>query len=155
MRGTLPDNDQPSSSELAPEEKVHLAGAERRIWRWVLVLGIAGVVVSWPLGGWRWAGGFAMGAALSALNFRWMKAAVSAVSELAIPPNPAAEKRSPQTAGVVLRGLLRYALIGVAGYVIFKSSFLSLGAFFLGLFLFLAAILVEVAYEIYFAFRKP
>ena len=52
-----------------------------------------------------------------------------------------------------MRFVLRYALIGLVGYAIFKSSFVSLGAFFLGLFLFIAAILAEVAYEIYRALR--
>jgi hypothetical protein len=150
----MPEDQQPASSELAPEEKIHLAGAEQRIWRAVWVLGILGVAVCWISAGGRWAGGFAIGATLSAVNFRWMKSAVSAVSELATSQPAAGEKPPPQTSGVVVRGVLRYALIGVAGYVIFKSSFVSLGAFFLGLFLFLAAILVEVAYEIYFAFRN-
>ena len=54
---------------------------------------------------------------------------------------------------MVLRVMLRYALIGVIGYVIFKSSFVSLSAFFIGLFLFLGAILIEMAYEVYSGFR--
>jgi len=57
-------------------------------------------------------------------------------------------------AGVAARFVLRYALIGLAGYAIFVSSLVSLGAFFLGLFLFIAAILAEVAYQIYGAFRR-
>jgi hypothetical protein len=55
----------------------------------------------------------------------------------------------------VARFVLRYALIGVAGYAIFRSSTLSLEAFFAGLFIAIGAILAEAAYQIYRGFRDP
>ena len=136
---------------IAPTERELLSGAERRLNLATWVLGIAGIAICWLWYGTRGAGGFAAGAILSAVNFRWLKGAANAVSALAVGGTESTPEQAaghPQPAGLVIRLLLRYALIGVAGYAIFKSSFFSLGAFFAGLFLFLGAILVEVAYEI-------
>jgi hypothetical protein len=161
-----------------------LAGTERRIARAMWVLGVAGTVACAIWGGFEWGAGFAAGAALSALNFRWMKAAVTALADAAsgqltrpADPQPrgddgpgslplgeplltdeAAPQRYAQPGrgtAVAARFVLRYALIGFVGYAIFISSIVSLAAFFLGLFLFIAAILAEVAHQIYGAFRSP
>ncbi len=85
----------------------------------------------------RHGGGFALGSALSILNFHWMKGAVDALAGL-----------SARRAPIVAKFLLRYALIIAAGYVIFRSSVLSLSAFLAGLFVFVAGILVEMVYEL-------
>ncbi len=146
------------SSQIPAAEQALLAGAELRIAQGIWVLGIVGIGVCWLWGGWSWSAGFMVGAALSALNFHWMKGAVGTLADLAssqaVQEADGEPPRKPETAPVVIRFVLRFALIGIAGYVIFKSSFISLGAFFAGLFLFLAAILAEVAYQVYRAFRK-
>ena len=140
----------------AAEERL-LSGADRRMATTMWIVGIAAMPLCWLWQGWRGAGGFAIGAVLSAVNFRWMKGAVSSLATLASqtasalgepPPRPAG------SAGMAIRIVLRYALIGAGAYVIFKSSIVSLGAFFAGLFLYLAAILVEVAYEIFYSIRN-
>jgi hypothetical protein len=123
------------------------------------VLGGLGTGACWLWRGPGWGAGFAVGAFLSALNFHWMKTAVTALADLAASPpiEPAdagAPRRQVRSGGIVIRFMLRYALIGVAGYAIFKSSFISLGAFFLGLFLFVAAISAEMGYQIYRGFRS-
>ena len=156
-----------------------LAGTEQRINKAMWVLGAAGTILCLLGGGWGWGAGFAAGAVLSALNFRWMKTGVQALADAAslsdashtaepagLPETAAssaeesldqttsvAASRRPRSRSVGGRFVLRYALIGVVGYAIFRSSLVSLGAFFLGLFLFIAAILAEVAYEIYRALR--
>jgi len=53
------------------------------------------------------------------------------------------------------RIMLRYALIGAAGYAIFVSSLISLEAFFAGLFLFVGAVLLEVCYELWRGLSGP
>jgi len=161
----------------APEAEL-LAGTERRINKAMWALGAAGTILCGLWKGWGWAAGFAIGAVFSALNFRWMKLAVHAVADAASgSPSSAApgqtfvtdtasaavpatgegvseQAASPRPSGAVwVRFVLRYALIGLVGYVIFKSSFVSLGAFFLGLFLFITAILAEITYQIYCAFE--
>ena len=166
----------------APEAEL-LAGTEQRIQRAMWALGAVGTALCWLWQGWGWGAGFAIGAVLSALNFRWMKTAVHVLAEAASsqpPSSPLREAPVPgsgaapageslehpvraasedpparrSSGGVPIRFLLRYALIGLVGYAIFKSLLISLGAFFLGLFLFIAAILAEIGYQIYCAFRN-
>jgi hypothetical protein len=166
----------------APEAEL-LAGTERRIARAMLVLGVAGTLVCLVWGGVEWGAGFAVGAALSALNFHWMKTAATALADAAtghasqLPsgdfgstddevrtygegaqqgdtPAPQPQRQHSRGVGVAVRFVFRYALIGLVGYAIFISSLISLGAFFLGLFLFIAAILVEIAYQVHGAFRS-
>ncbi|OFW21741.1 MAG: hypothetical protein A3H27_00910 [Acidobacteria bacterium RIFCSPLOWO2_02_FULL_59_13] len=139
------------NSEIPEPEKRLLAGAEQRINRGMCALGILGVLACWLLRDWKWGAGFAVGATLSAINFHWLKAAVSGIADVAT--NPGDRQRSARASRSIFRFVLRYALIVVAAYVIFKSSFISLGAFFIGLFVFLGAILIEVAYEIYLGLR--
>jgi hypothetical protein len=87
-----------------------------------------------------------------------MKAAISAVVQAAAPLPASSDSANQEprkgSGGIVARFVLRYALIGVAAYVIFRSSAVSLAAFFVGLFVAIAAILAEVAYQIYLGFRK-
>ena len=146
------------SGMLSAEDESFLAGAGRRMYRGMWVLGAAGVVVCWLWHGWRWAGGFAAGAALSGLNFHWLHSAVRSVSEAFTAPRSGDMERSrphaPGAAGSAIRIVLRYALIAIAGYAIFVSSFFSLEAFFIGLFLFLGAVMVEAGYEVYCGFRS-
>jgi hypothetical protein len=174
----MADEPGPESQPIPAPEAELLAGTERRINKAMWALGAAGTLVCFFGGGFGWGAGFAIGAVLSALNFRWMKLAAHAVADAASGPPPSAapgpafvtdpasseapaadevvpeQSAPPRPAGAVwVRFVLRYALIGLVGYAIFKSSFVSLGAFFLGLFLFIAAILAEIVYEIYRAFR--
>ena len=154
---TTPPTSPAESWEMSHDDQEFFSGAERRMMRAMGAAALAGIVIGWLARGWRWAAGFAIGSILSAVNFRSMKRAVAAISHLAAertalpgegPPAP-----PPSGAGVAIRLMLRYALIGAVGYAIFKSSFVSLHAFFLGLFLFLAAIFAEAAYELYCNFR--
>ena len=156
---TTPPTSPAESWEMSSDDQHFFYGAERRMMRTMGAAAIAGLVIGWLARGWRWAAGFAIGSILSAVNFRSMKKAVAAISHLAAertalpaegPPAP-----PPSGAGVAFRLMLRYALIAAVGYAIFKSSFVSLQAFFLGLFLFLAAIFAEAAYELYCNFRHP
>ena len=146
-----------ASSQIPPAERELLAGAERRIVRALWLLAIVGTPLCWLLRDWRWAAGFAIGAVLSGLNFSWMKAGVQAMADAASPASGESVstlRARPSTVGVVARFVLRYALIGAVGYAIFKSSLVSLTAFFLGLLLIVLAILAEMAYQVVCAFRK-
>ena len=148
----MPDSLIGASPEIPPAEQELLAGADRRIYRAMGLLGLGGAILCWLWRDWHWGAGFAVGAILSALNFHWMKTAVGLLTQTVDSGAPA--RLTLRSAGILARFLFRYALIGAAGYVTFKSSFISLKAFFIGLFLFLAAILVEVACQIYYGFRK-
>lgn len=143
--------------QIPPEELKLLAGVEPRIFRTTLLLGIIGAATFWLWRGPDWATGFAIGAALSALSFQWMKTAIHALADEAVSAGSNVKPGSKPKrggAGTVARFVLRYALIGIAGYVIFRSSVVSLAAFFAGLFVAIAAVLGEVGYQIYLSFRS-
>jgi hypothetical protein len=128
-----------------------------RVYRAMWVLGALGLPLFWYWKGWRWGAGFAIGATLSALNFHWLHSAVDTIGHsllAATNDNVPPERNSPSAMGSAFRILLRYALMGGAAYAIFISSLVSLTAFFIGLFLFLGAVLVEAAYELWIGLRS-
>jgi len=106
-------------------------------------LGGTGVLVAAFYGGWRWAGGYLLGAIASYANFRWLKQMVSALSG-------AAAAKSPGTRFAVIFGL-RYLLLGIGGYAILSFSTLSLTAAFVGLFVSVVAVILEILYELMYA----
>ena len=162
----MPEEIHTAPGAIPAREVELLAGTERRISRAMIALGVIGTILCAVWGGSQWGIGFAIGAALSALNFRWMKAAVQALADAATghwaapdrnPASGAAQAPPPRRGGGVgtaVRFVFRYALIALVAYAIFLSSLASLEAFFAGLFLFIAAILAEVARQIYGAFRN-
>jgi hypothetical protein len=138
-----------SIAEVPEAEQRLLAGVEGRIARAMAALAIAGGAGFWLWRGGSWAAGFVIGAVVSALNFLWMKNAVSLLAEAAASGGQPGKRHS----GTVARFVLRYALIGLAGYAIFHSSAISLEAFFAGLFTAVGAILAEAGYQVYRGFR--
>ena len=113
------------------------AAAERRIGRYQLVLAALGTAGAAWLAGWNGAAGFAAGAAVSSLNFRWLKQGVDALSG------------KPAPRRLLWKFVGRYVLIGVAAYAILKYSSWNLKALLAGFFLFVAAVLVEICFEIW------
>jgi ATP synthase I chain len=91
---------------------------------------------------------FAAGALISILNFYWLALTVRAAGAKA-----EASGGKSGRAGVMVRFFLRYLLIALAAYVIFRSSADSLYGLFAGLSLPVAAILIEAGLEIYSALR--
>ena len=107
------------------------------------ILSGAGLLVAAVYGGWRWAAGYLLGAIASYANFRWLKQMVSALSD-------AAAAKSPGTRFAVIFGL-RYLLLGIGGYAILNFSTLSLTAAFVGLFVSVAAVILEILFELIYA----
>ncbi len=114
-----------------------------RIQYLMMVLGGAGLAAAAIYGGWRWSAGYLLGAIASYVNFRWLKQIVSALSD-------AAAKKPPSTRVAVIFGL-RYLLLGIGAYAILNFSTLSLAAAFAGLFVSVAAVILEILYELMYA----
>jgi hypothetical protein len=95
------------------------------------------------------AAGFAVGCAIAILNFHWLKRVVSALADRA---TGSGERQ--RSTGVVLRFLLRYLLVAAVAYAIFRVSTASLYGLLAGLFLPVAAILMEAVYELMVAVRR-
>jgi hypothetical protein len=110
----------------------------------MLVLGIAALITGCIFFGWRVGLGFALGATIAYLNFHWLKKVVAGLTELTI-GTPTSSR------GVVHRFLLRYFLMAIIAFVILTVSRESLYGLFAGLFLPVAAILCEAAYEAFAA----
>jgi hypothetical protein len=91
--------------------------------------------------GWQWALGFAAGAAASLLNFRWLHHLVASLGE---------GRRAPRKRLVFFLAA-RYLLLGLCGYVIVKVFGLSLVAALIGLFVAVAAVILEIIYELIYA----
>jgi hypothetical protein len=110
----------------------------------MLVIGVAAFLTGWTYFGWKIGLGLALGCAISYLNFHWLKKVVAGLAELTIQSGAPASSR-----GIVHRFLLRYFLMALVAFAILTVSRESLYGLFAGLFLPVAAILCEAAYEGY------
>ncbi len=127
-------------------DEAFFARAVRRIRRTTLVLGGAGMVAAAVAGGLPAGGGFLLGAGASYLNFKWLKRLVDALG-------PAASSARPPRARVAVFLGLRYLILGAGAYVILRSSILNLTAALAGLFVSVAAVIVEILYELTYGRR--
>jgi len=107
---------------------------------------VVGAVLGATLG-WRFAAGFLAGALVGAANFYWLKSSVNAVADVVT------RTGSRSTAGILFKSLLRYGLLAVIVYVILRGSGQGLYGFFAGLFLPVAAMVCEGAYEAWSTWR--
>lgn len=139
-----------------PAAEAFYAGAITRITRLLPVLSALGAAVAWwRAGGW-FAAGFLAGCVVSYGNFYWLKRAVEALATVTVQQGHelnAVERRSIAQAAV-LRFLMRYGVIGIAAYAIFRISVSSLYGMLAGLFVPAAAIVCEAVYELYAALRR-
>jgi hypothetical protein len=133
-----------------PEADKFYEGAYVRIIRSMTVLAAVFTIAAEIKFAWHVAGGFLAGCGLAALNFLWIKKTVFTLATRIVEPPAEGDKpaRKPK-----MRFVLRYALLAGIAYVIFKSSILSLAGVMVGLFLPVAAILIEAGYETYAALR--
>jgi len=125
------------------------SGALPRIQRCMLVLAALAPLAGWFWLGWRTALGLACGCAIAYLNFHWLKRGVEGLADRIV---SAGKPKSGK--GIVARFLLRYVLMGLAAYGILTVSPASLYGLLAGLFLPVAAIACEAAYEVYVALAR-
>jgi ATP synthase I chain len=143
----LDDKTTPAGAVLAAEQVY--SGALDRIRRVMPVLAVVATVACWWRFGWRFALGMACGCAVAYLNFHWLKSGVEALADRIV------EGGKPRSGkGIVFRFLLRYVLMGVVAYGILAVSPASLYGLLVGLFLPVAAIACEAAYEAYVALAR-
>jgi hypothetical protein len=128
-----------SEGEAAARDAFWMERAVARIWKLIWAIGAAGAVALVAWRGWWWGAGWVIGTVVSALNFRWLKQLVEAIG---------AEAAKPRKA--VFLGM-RYLLLGGGAYVILKFSAISLPAALSGLFVSVAAVIVEILLELAYA----
>ena len=115
--------------------------APRRIYRIMIALSLAGAIAMFLARGWRWGLGFAVGAAISFLNFRAFEMIVAMTGVVKD------ESKPPARVGPVFLGL-RYLLFAGAAYVIIRVLDANMLAALLGLFVCAAGVLIEFLYEL-------
>jgi uncharacterized membrane protein len=140
---------QSGSPQLESGEDRFFSHTLDRIRRITLVLGALSTVVVWTIFGTGIGISFFIGCVISYVNFHWLKKAVNAISERVAHGEPTGSSR-----GIVVRFMLRYGFIAIAGYVILISSKSSVYGLLGGLFLTVVAILCEAAYEVAVALRR-
>ena len=139
----------PPNPGASPQFDSFYARAIPRMLRTMLVVGVLLVApVYWHYG---WVGpiGVAAGAAVSYINFRTLIRGVEALGDRIV--NQESKERGW---AVVARFLVRYGLVGIAAYAIFKGSALAFRGFLWGLSLPVAAMMVEAGVEAWVAFRR-
>jgi hypothetical protein len=143
---SIPMADQPT---IPPQAESFYSGAYARIVRFMLALGIVATIAVLARFGLAVAAGFVVGCVIAVLNFHWLKRVVSALAD-----RTTATGERPSSKGVVVRFLLRYFLIALGAYAIFKISRDGLYGLLAGLFLPVGAIMMEAGYELYGALRR-
>jgi ATP synthase I chain len=124
-------------------DRQFLERAVGRIWKAMFAISLGGVIVAFAWRGFAWAAGFALGSAVSWLNFRWLKQLVYTLGS---------DRARPRSA--VKLGL-RYLLLGVGAYVMLKYSWVSQPAALAGLFVSVAAVIVEILFELVYERKSP
>jgi hypothetical protein len=123
-------------------EQLHYDAALRRIHWITLALGAGGMLFCVFWRGWKWGLAYLLGGAASYLNFRWLKRLVEGLG-----PAPRVRLR-PKFA--IIMGL-RYLVLAAGAYVIVNFTSLSLPAALAGLFVPVAAVILEIIFELIYA----
>jgi small-conductance mechanosensitive channel len=121
-------------------DDLHFERAQARISKAMFAISAGGIIAAWAWRGWTFGAGFALGATASWLNYRWLKQVVDALGDT----------RPTRKRVAVLAGL-RYLLLGGGAYAILHYSPVSVGAALTGLFAAVAAVIVEILFELVYA----
>jgi ATP synthase I chain len=138
----------PADPARSPEDDFYSGAAARLPW-FMAAIGLVLSAAAWWKFGHSAALGFLAGSIIAFLNFHWLKSGVSALADRATNSG-----KGQSGAGIVLRFLLRYVLMGAAAYGILTSFPASLRGLLAGLFLPVGAIACEAAYETFAALTR-
>jgi hypothetical protein len=129
---------EPDASTLSDFTEQDLKATLTRALRWVVILGVVGIAVTWLAAGWRSAVLFLVGAAIAATGLyesqRLMLAVLSRFNE---------GRQNKPVAGVLIWFFLRLILAGVVLYVSLRSLDGSVYALCAGLGLAVVALTIE------------
>ena len=136
-----------SASPRQPPSDRFFADAYGRIARIMVALAVlAAPVLAWRLGA-RFALGFLCGAVVAVANFYWLKSGVNSLADVVT------QTGARSSVAIVAKFMLRYGLLALIVYVILKGSGQGIYGFFAGLFVPVAAMVCEAAYEAWSALR--
>jgi hypothetical protein len=120
--------------------------AEKRVEWLTLALGVAGAVYAYLHWDWQAGAGVGLGALLAWINFRWLKQGVAALVAVSTAQAGSEHARVPKTVYVKFFG--RFALLLMVVYVILSRSILPMAEVLSGLFALVAAVMIELIFEL-------
>ena len=123
------------------EEDVYRRAVSRML-RIMAVFAGAGTLVLFAWRGWKWGAGFAFGAGVAWANFLLLKKLADSLG--------IAGPKPPSTGSAVFLGS-RYLILGAVVYATLRFTSISMLAAAIGLFVSLAAVLVEMLFELVYA----
>jgi hypothetical protein len=137
------------------EARDFYAGAQARAFKFGVALALSAIAISFLRWGSRVGVALALGSIVGGLNTYWLARSTASFARKAVQSaDPGMENRRPGFASVLFQYVLRYLLVGVAAYAIFKSSVFSILGFFAGLFLPVASLMFEALYEAWVSYRR-
>lgn len=110
------------------------------------VVSLAVAIALWIKFGATFALSFLLGAVAAIVNLRWLESSVRRMTGEDYVPG--------KHLRLWPKMLLRYAFLGAIAYVIFKGYFVSVSALLAGLFVPIAALMLEAAYELVLALKS-
>jgi hypothetical protein len=122
----------------ASEEDIY-RNAVARILRIMAAFAGGGSLVLFMWRGWKWGAGFAFGASVAWVNFLLLKRLADSLG--------ATGRKPPSTGSAVFLGS-RYLILGAVVYATLRFTSISILAAAIGLFVSLAAVLVEILFEL-------
>jgi ATP synthase I chain len=143
-----PTQAEPSPAQAAAAEHFYSGALHRIRWFMAALAPLLVAAAGWKFG-LRPAAGFAFGCGIAYVNFHWLKRVIAGFADRAT-----GAANSQSGSGIVFRFLVRYLLMAVGAYVILTVSPASLNGLLAGLFLPVAAIGCEAAYELYAALTR-
>ena len=129
--------------------EIFYARAEQRIPRFMAAAFLLAAAILWQWRGTDLVLGFAIGSAVAAVNFLWLKQITVAFVE-----RMSGVGTGASAWGIVFRFLMRYTLIALFAYGMLKNGAVSINGFLAGLFLPVVALACEAVYELYVALRR-
>jgi hypothetical protein len=141
-----------SADALHAETAAEITAFERVIPRVLRNISVFGVLLLAPIFWfYRWMGslGFAFGVMVSYVNFRSLTRGVEGLADRIV------NQDSREKGGrIVLRFVVRYVLVGLVAYAIFKGSSVAFDGFLWGLCVPVAALMAEAVWQGFTAFRR-
>jgi hypothetical protein len=127
---------------MRPSEENIYRTAISRMLRLMAVFAAGGTLVLFAWRGWKWGAGFAFGAGVAWINFLLLKKLADS--------RGATGRKPPSTGSAVFLGS-RYLILGAVVYATLRFTSISMLAAVIGLFVSLAAVLVEILFELVYA----
>ena len=127
---------------MIPSDEDIYRNAVARILRLMAVFAGGGTVAGFVWRGWKWGAGFAFGAGVTWVNFLLLQKLTESLG--------VAGRKPPSTGSAFFLGS-RYLILGGIVYATLRFTSISGLAAAIGLFVSLAAVLVEILYELVYA----